>query len=164
MPLAYHLSCAHFTASLKYHRCMKHIPLIHNYVWYLYRKTLRIKKVEIWFYNVDSFSGFFFGIYLLLGAIFWLIIAHTEDGYLPKTHLSGAILHTVVDTGLALVWSGCRIHGWRFLRAACMPSKSPWALSCPLCLLLLFDWLLWFVCQLWILPWWPSVFVASFSK
>lgn len=102
-PLAHHLSCAHFTASLKYHRYMKHIPLIHNYICYLYRKTLRIKKVENWFYNIDSSSGFFFLSILPQGAIFWLTITHAGDGYLPKTHLSGAILHTAVDTGLALM-------------------------------------------------------------
>lgn len=149
-PLAHHLSCAHFTASLKYHRYMKHIPLIHNYVCYLYRKTLRIKKVENWFYNIDSSSGFFFCLFYLK-VLFSGWQSHMQEmGTSPK--------HTWVVPFFTLLWT----QGWH---SCVVRMKNTWvALSCPLCLLLLLDKLLWIVCQLWILLWWPSVFVASFCK
>lgn len=98
-PLAHHLSCAHLTASLKYHSYMKHIPLIHNYVWYLYRKTLRIKKVEIWFYNIDSSSGFFF--LPIFKVLFSGWQSHMQEtGTSPK--------HTLVVPFFPLLWT----QGW----------------------------------------------------
>lgn len=118
-PLAHHLSCAHFTASLKYHRYMKHIPLIHNYVCYLYRKTLRIKKVENWFYNIDSSSGFFF-VYIYLKVLFSGWQSHMQEmGTSPK--------HTWVVPFFTLLWT----QGWHFhvLCVSCYSLTNSFELS-----------------------------------
>lgn len=131
-PLAHHLSCAHFTASLKYHRYMKHIPLIHNYVCYLYRKTLRIKKVENWFYNIDSSSGFFFFVYFT-SRCYFLVDSHTCRRWVPPQntpewcHSSHCCGHRVGTH----VWSGWRIHGWHFhvLCVSCYSLTNSFELS-----------------------------------